>query len=107
MDADVARLDARAQRVGFAIVAVAIGMLVYFVLMCAVLSTVRTPLPGWIAVVMLPLVAVIIAIPVLRVVHASLVIEAARAQVRATERAIDEFERAKDEAAREDRLRED
>jgi hypothetical protein len=107
MDDDVARLDARARRVSFASAMVILAGFVYFFVLIAVLNTVRTPLPGWIAVVMLPLVAVIIAIPVLRVVHASLVIEAARAQVRATERAIDEFERAKDDVAREDRLRED
>jgi hypothetical protein len=107
MDDDVARLDARAQRVGFAIFAVAIGMLVYFVILCAVLSTVRTPLPWWVAVVISPVPLFVVAIVVLRVVRASLEIEAARAQVRATERAIDDFEQAKDDVAREDRLRED
>ena len=105
MDDGVARLDARARRVGFAIVIVSIAALVYLVVLIAGLGTARTPLPEWIAAGVIPLPLFVVAIVVLQVVRRSLVAAAAWAQVLAAESAIDDLERTIDDTARDEGLR--
>lgn len=91
-DARARRLDRKARRLGVAILAVAVGSVLYLVVLIAVLSQLRTPLPGWLFVVVVPLAIPIVAIPVLRSLRNGALADAVLARVRAAQRAIDELE---------------
>lgn len=92
MDDRVAAIDAKHRRVQAALLWTGIGALIYVVLLIAVLSQLRTPLPAWVPLLWIPLPLVVIAVPALRVWLASLNAQAARAHVGATLESIDALE---------------
>ena len=87
----VAALDAKAERVRGALYGVAGGALVYVIALIAVLSQLRTPLPDWIRLLLLPIPLFVIAIPALRVWRRSLMAQAALAQVASARDSVDEL----------------
>jgi hypothetical protein len=92
MDDRVAKIDAKRSRVLAAILWTGVGALVYVVLLIAVMSQLRTPLPGWVPLLWVPFPLFVIAVPVLRVWHVLLNAQAANAQVDAARESIDALE---------------
>jgi hypothetical protein len=88
----VAKIDAKRSRVLAAILWTGVGALVYVVLLIAVMSQLRTPLPGWVPLLWFPVPFIVIAVPALRVWLASLNAQAVRAHVGATLESIDALE---------------
>jgi uncharacterized protein (DUF983 family) len=92
MDDRVADIDAKRSRVQAGLVWTGVGALIYVVLLIAVLSQLRTPLPAWVPLLWIPLPLVVIAVPALRMWRASLNGQMLRAQADATRKSIDALE---------------
>jgi hypothetical protein len=92
MDDRVAKIDAKRSRVLAAILWTGVGALVYVVLLIAVMSQLRTPLPGWVPLLWVPFPLFVIAVPVLRFWQVLLNAQAANAQVDAARESIDNLE---------------
>lgn len=84
MDETVAELDAKTKRANTAMLWTALASGVYFLLMIAVFSQLRTPLPDWMPLFFLPVPGFVIAIRVLQARRTSLKSQALVAQFRLT-----------------------
>jgi hypothetical protein len=93
MDEDVAAIDEKARRTRVALGWVAATAGLYLVLFIAVMSQLRTPSPSWSSYLFWPIPLFAIALWVLRYRHTWLKADAAMAQVRATQRSLDDLER--------------
>jgi hypothetical protein len=92
MDERVAAIDEKARRVGVALGWVAVSSVIYLVLLIAVMSQLRTPLPSWTPALFWPLPLFVVAIGVLRYRRTWLKGDAALAQAQATSRSLDALE---------------
>jgi hypothetical protein len=101
MDAEVAALDARVRRLGAAIAVVAGASILHLGVVIAILSQVRTPLPGWAIPLFVSVAIGPVAIVVLRIVRTATLVAAARAQTGAVHRSIDALEAEREHVRRE------
>ena len=93
MDAETAALLERARRLRTVIVVVALATLGHLLLVIAILAQVRGPgLPGWVIPLFLSLALGPIALVVLRTLANSLEADAAKAEIEATLRILDELD---------------
>ena len=92
MDPEVERVVQARARVQTATLWTGLGTLVYLIILIAVASQLRTPLPFWAPALFVPMPVLLIALPVLRYLKSSLLADEARARLDALSRDIDDLE---------------